>query len=275
MRIYSFSITIYLTLDAKIKRINVLLLQSIYCDKVILIMVVVIMNKTNSEKILNYCDYLSKIKISSFDNYRIINPYASNNKQIKLIITKFYNKFYNDNKKRRLILGSNPARRASAVTGVPFEDAIHLQQETGIFIDNFYINKSSSNFLYDVIKEYGGCDIFYNDFYMNFVFPLGIAKINSKGSEANCNYYEINKYDEKFRNFIIASIKEILKLNIDTSVCYCIGSGKNYEYLMNINKEYNFFKKIIPLEHPRFIMQYNLKNKDLYIKKYLDTLKEI
>ena len=110
------------------------------------------MNKTNSEKILKYCEKLSKTEINSFDNYKIINPYNDINKeQIKLITTKFYNKFYNDKNKRRLILGSNPARRASAVTGIPYEDAIHLQKETGIFIDSFYVNKSSSNFLYDVI----------------------------------------------------------------------------------------------------------------------------
>lgn len=230
------------------------------------------MNKTNSEKILKYCDNLSKLKIDSFENYKIINPYYNNKEQIKLITTKFYNKYYNDSNKRRLILGSNPARRATAVTGVPFEDAIHLQQETGIFIDNFYVNKSSSNFLYDVIEEYGGCDKFYSDFYMNFVFPLGIAKINSIGCESNCNYYEIKDFEKKLYLYIIESIKEILTFNIDTSVCYCIGSGKNYEFLLKINKEYKFFKKIIPLEHPRFIMQYNSKNKDLYLKKYLQAL---
>lgn len=190
-----------------------------------------------------------------------------------MITTKFYNKYYNDNNKRRLILGSNPARRATAVTGIPFEDAVHLQQETGIFINNFYINKSSSNFLYDVIKEYGGCDKFYNDFYMNFVFPLGIAKINSNNSESNCNYYKIKQFEKKLYQYIIESIKEILKFNIDTSICYCIDSGKNYEFLLKINKEHNFFKKIIPLEHPRFIMQYNLKSKDLYLKKYLNALR--
>lgn len=223
----------------------------------------------NSDKIIKYCEDLSNKDFKSFDNYKIINPY---NKQTKLITTKFYNKFYNDNNKRRVILGSNPARRASAITGVPFEDAVHLQKETGIFIDNFYINKSSSNFLYDVIEGYGGCDKFYKDFYMNFVFPLGIAKISEKGTESNCNYYEIKNYEEIFGDYIINSIKEILKFNIDTSVCYCIGSGKNYEYLLKINKKYNFFKEIIPLEHPRFIMQYNSKNKDIYLNKYLDAL---
>ncbi len=232
------------------------------------------MNETNSEKILTYCDNLAKIKIAPFDNYRIINPYSDSNKeQIKFITKKFYTKFYNDKNKRRLILGSNPARRASAVTGVPYEDAIHLQKETGIVIDKFYVNKSSSNFLYDVIDEYGGCEKFYSDFYMNFVFPLGIAKVGENGNEVNANYYDIKQFEERIEKYIIESIKEILQFNIDTSICYCIGTGKNYEYLTKINRKYNFFREIIPLEHPRFIMQYNSKNKDLYLKKYLDALK--
>lgn len=230
------------------------------------------MNEINSKKILKYCEKLSKINIDLFKNYRIINPYTENLEQVKVITTKFYNKYYNDNNKRRLILGSNPARRGTAVTGIPFEDATHLQQEIGIFINNFYVNKSSSNFLYDVIKEYGGCEKFYNDFYMNFVFPLGISKINSNNKEYNCNYYEFKQLEKKLYPHIIKSIKEILTFNIDTSICYCIGSGKNYEFLLKINSEYNFFEKIIPLEHPRFIMQYNSKNKDLYLKKYLNAL---
>ena len=32
--------------------------------------------------------------------------------------------------------------------------------------------------------------------------------------------------------FIVSSIKEQLTFNIDTSVCYCIGSGENYKFLL-------------------------------------------
>ena len=39
------------------------------------------------------------------------------------------------------------------------------------------------------------------------------------------------------------------------------------------NKKYHFFKEIIPLEHPRFIMQYNSKRKDEFIMKYLNALR--
>lgn len=231
---------------------------------------VINLDKLNSEKILDYCNCLSKIKIKSFKNYKIINPY--NNENIKIITKKFYTKYYNDNNKRRLILGSNPARRATISTGIPFEDANHLEKVIGIKIDNFHVLKASSDFLYDVINKYGGCDKFYNDFYMNFVFPFGIVKINEKNNETNCNYYEIKHFDSLLLDYIIDSIKEILKLNIDTSICYCIGSGKNYEILNKINNKYHFFNKIIPLEHPRFIMQYHSKDKEIYLKKYLDVL---
>jgi len=224
-----------------------------------------------SEKILKFDEKLSKTSLVIPEGFRIINPH--NNIKVKEITTKFYNKFYNDNKKRRMILGSSPARRGTAVTGVPYEDAAHLQKETGIFIDNFYVNKSSSNFLYDVIELYGGCEKFYKDFYMNFVCPLGIVRITQKNSEVNCNYYEYKNLKNSLYEFIINSIKEQLTFNIDTSVCYCIGSGENYKFLLEINEKYKFFKKIIPLEHPRFIMQYNSKNKDMYLEKYMNALK--
>ena len=101
---------------------------------------------TIAQKILKFDEKLSKTLLDIPEGFKIINPY--NNLKVKEITTKFYNKFYNDNNKRRIILGSSPARRGTALTGVPFEDAAHLQKETEIFIDNFYVNKSSSNFLY-------------------------------------------------------------------------------------------------------------------------------
>lgn len=109
-------------------------------------------------------------------------------------------------------MGSSPARRGTAITGVPYEDAAHLQNQTGIYIENFYVNKSSSNFLYDVIDLYGGPEKFYNDFYMNFICPLGIVKINSKGNEVNCNYYENKQLQNCLYDLIVTSLKNKLNL---------------------------------------------------------------
>lgn len=229
--------------------------------------------KTFAQKVIQFDENLSNISIELPEDFKIINPFNGDKKEsVHKIVTSFYKKFYNDRNNRRLILGSSPARRGTAVTGVPFEDAMHLQKETGIIIDKFYINKSSSGFLYEVIEKYGGCEKFYSDFYMNFVCPVGIVKINSKGKDVNCNYYDNKKLQEALYSLIINSIKAQIDFGIDTSVCYCIGSGKNYDFMTKINNKYHFFKKIIPLEHPRFIMQYNSKHKDEFLKKYLDAL---
>ncbi len=229
--------------------------------------------KTFSNNVLEFNKWLAHLSFDLFDNYRITNPFNGKNKEkIKEIINMFYHKYYNDTDKRYLILGSSPARKGTATTGIPFEDANHLYKETGIMIDNFYINKSSSNFLYDVIEQYGGCKQFYKDFFMSFICPLGITNINSKGNEVNINYYENKKLENMLYKFIVESLKKQISFGINTSICYCIGSGENFKFLTKINEQYKFFDKIVALEHPRFIMQYNSKNRDEYINKYLNAL---
>ncbi len=231
-------------------------------------------SKNFSDNVLTFNDWLSNVKIKLPNNYEFCNPFKGVNKsKISKISTLFYNKYYNDNNKRYLILGSSPARKGTAVTGIPFEDASHLYKETGIMIDNFYINKSSSNFLYDVMNQYGGCKEFYKDYYMNFVCPLGIVNVNDKGNIVNSNYYENKKLENTLYDFIVESLKMQISFGIDTSVCFCIGSGENFKFLTKINERYNLFDKIIALEHPRFIMQYNSKNKDKYLNKYMNALK--
>lgn len=229
--------------------------------------------KNFSNRVLEFNEWLANISLELFDNYSIRNPFDGKNKeQIKEITKTFYKKYYNDNNKRYLILGSSPARKGTATTGIPFEDASHLYKETGILIDDFYINKSSSNFLYDVMEQYGGCEKFYKDFFMSFVCPLGIVNVNSKGNEVNSNYYENKKLENVLYSFIVDSLKKQISLGIDTSICYCIGSGENFKFLTRINEKYHFFNKIIALEHPRFIMQYNSKDRNQYLSKYMMAL---
>ncbi len=226
-----------------------------------------------SDRVLEFNAWLANISFDLFDHYCIRNPFSGEDKEkIKEITSMFYQKYYHDNHKRCLILGSSPARRGTAVTGIPFEDASHLYQETGIMIDDFYIQKNSSNFLYDVMEQYGGCQKFYEDFYMNFVCPLGIVNVNSKGNEVNSNYYENKKLENMLYPFIVESLKKQISFGIDTSICYCIGSGENFKFLTKINDQYHFFNQIVALEHPRFIMQYHSKDRDQYLDKYLDAL---
>ena len=226
-----------------------------------------------SDKVLRFNDELSSVILNLPSEYSIINPFQSENKEkIKEITRIFYKKYYNDTNKRKLILGISPARKGSAVTGIPFEDANHLYELTGIKIDDFRVNQSSSDFLYQVMEQYGGCEKFYKNFFMSFICPLGIEKINDKGNAINCNYYENKKLESALYEFIVTSLKNQISFGIDTSICYSIGSGENFKFLQKINEQYHFFEKIVPLEHPRFIMQYNRKDKDKYLEKYVASL---
>ena len=232
-------------------------------------------SKTIAQKILAFNDALKSASINLPEKYRLIKPFAgANQQQIAQIIHRFYHRYYHDDKRRFMILGSSPARRGTALTGVPFEDVNHLQKDTGISIDAFGANKRSSSFLYEVMEEYGGRQNFYKQFYMSFVCPLGIEKINLKGNWINCNYYENAVLKKCLYLFIVDSLRRQIDFNIDTSVCFCIGSGENFKFLSNINNEYHFFDTIVPLEHPRFIMQYNADRKEEFIQKHVNTFRQ-
>ncbi|WP_424320611.1 uracil-DNA glycosylase family protein [Lacticaseibacillus chiayiensis] len=229
--------------------------------------------ETFANKVLAFNESLKHVSIDLPRNYRIVNPFSSAQKNaVNETVTAFYKKYFDDTKPRRLILGSSPARRGTAVTGVPFEDEDELKKETGITINEFRVNRGSSSFLYDVMDKYGGKDKFYKDFFLSFVCPLGLIKINEKGNEVNCNYYENRRLQQKLLPFIVNSLRFQIKFGVDTEVCYCIGSGENYKTLNKINQTEHFFKSIVPLEHPRYIMQYNFKNKDFYMGKYISAL---
>ncbi len=232
------------------------------------------MSETFAEQVLRFHDRLSREDIEFPQGFRMVNPYGGENQEkVKEVTTAFYKKYYGDTGTRRLILGCPPARRGTAVTGVPFEDAGHLEQVTGISMEKFYVSSASSDFLYDVMAEYGGCEKFYGDFYMSFVCPLGIVRVNEAGREVNCNYYEKKTLLETLRPFLLDSLRSQLEFGIDTSVCLCIGSGENVRFLRELNRAYRFFGEIVPLEHPRYIMQYHRTHRDAFLEKYRGALR--
>ncbi len=175
---------------------------------------------------------------------------------------------------RHIILGINPGRFGAGVTGIPFTDTKRLTEYCGISVDEMATHEQSSVFVYKVIKAYGGTEKFYSDFYINSVCPLGFTLKNDKGREVNYNYYDDVKLYNSVYDFICESISKQIKFGISTDVCFCMGNNKNFFYLSEINSNENFFKKIVPLEHPRFIVQYRLKRIDEYVDKYLKALAE-
>lgn len=206
------------------------------------------------------------------EGIRVMNPFTENPEALKLS-SAFYRKFYNDNKKRSLILGINPGRFGAGVTGIPFTDTKRLSGKCGLSIQGKDTHEPSSVFIYDLIDAYGGVKKFYSDFYINSPCPLGFVKITEKGKEVNFNYYDSNELLKTVYPFMIKSMESHISAGINTDTAFCLGTGKNYKVLKDMNEQHDFFNTLIPLEHPRYIMQYQSQQKTEYIEKYLDALR--
>ncbi len=196
----------------------------------------------------------------------VLHPYSD--KHITGFAEQFYSNYYNDHEKRVFIFGINPGRFGAGTTGIPFTDPIRLERECGIANDLKKLPELSSAFIYQLIHEYGGVNLFYSHFYITAVCPLGFTYANK-----NLNYYDDKQLYSACTPMIIESIDKQLVFGADRNYCFCLGEGKNFDCLDELNKEHTFFKKIIPLPHPRWIMQYRRKYVSLFIQKYLDAFK--
>lgn len=202
------------------------------------------------------------------EGIQIMEPYSSSS-DVWQICVSFYQKYYNDAAPRKLILGINPGRLGAGSTGVPFTDTKRLNEACGIEFTKFVTHEPSAVFMYEMMEAFGGVDNFYKQFYINSVFPLGFVKKDG-ARIVNYNYYDSKALLQTVESFIIENIHKQIEISGGLKVCYCIGSGKNYSYLSKLNERFNYFDEIIPLEHPRFIMQYKSKEKTKYIDDYLE-----
>jgi len=202
----------------------------------------------------------------------VLNPFVEN-KNALTVSSEFYKKYYDDNRTRKLILGINPGRHGAGITGIPFTDTKRLEAFCDLTIPEVSTHEISSVFVYEFIEKYGGAKQFYQDYYINSISPLGFVIKDKKGKEKNYNYYDSKALTDAVIPFIIKTLKQQISFGIDTDTCYCLGTGKNYKFLLALNAKHKFFNKVIPLEHPRYIMQYKSKQKQFYIDKYYDALK--
>lgn len=230
------------------------------------------MNDTFAERVIDFNRNL-RLDIKLPDGIRVMNPFAENPAALETS-SQFYRRFYNDNRKRILILGINPGRFGAGVTGVPFTDTKRLKDKCGLEIEGVSTNELSSVFIYEVIDAWGGAAGFYSDFYINSPSPLGYVFVNKRGREVNFNYYDSKILTDTLKPFMVDSIRKHIAAGTRTDIACCLGTGRNFKYLSELNREFSFFDRLVPLEHPRFIMQYKLKYKDDYKEKYLRTLRE-
>ena len=192
----------------------------------------------------------------------VMNPYHE--ESTINIVEKFYKKYYSDNKERKICFGINPGRFGAGLTGIPFTDPEQLVKSCGISNEFTKKTELSSAFIYKMIDDYGGPCSFYSDYFISAVSPLGYIK-----NGINLNYYDIKGYQSIFDDYVKLQIEQQLKMDINRNKAYSIGKGKNIKYLNYLNERYGFFKEIVPLPHPRWIMQYQRKKIQLFINKYL------
>lgn len=219
---------------------------------------------TFAERVINFYSNL-KLEEKLPKGIEVMNPYV--NDGVMDVCADFYNKYYDDSKGRVLIVGINPGRFGAGITGIPFTDPVILNNECGIKNDFDKRGEISSEFIYKLINTMGGPDHFYKLFYIGSVSPLGFVKEGK-----NFNYYDSKELNKAVKPFIIANLVKQIGLGIKSRKCYCLGQGKNFEYLKMLNLELKLFDEIIPLPHPRWIMQYRRKKIDEIILDIVDKL---
>lgn len=183
------------------------------------------------------------------------------------LVKQFYTKYYNDNNPRKLLLGINPGRFGAGETGINFTAAKQLTNNCGIEHHLVMRSELSAEFIYEVVERYGGPEAFFGKFFLGSLSPLGFIQ-NGK----NINYYDDRALQTALTPYIVDAIKQQVTFNAEREQCICIGEGKNLQFLTKLNNEHGFFKQIVSLPHPRFILQYKRKLKEEYVKKYLEVL---
>lgn len=215
-------------------------------------------------------DFYASLKAPSElpDGVEVLHPQAS--PEAMQVVKEFYTKYYSDDRPRQLLLGINPGRFGAGTTGVNFTAPRQLTDYCGIAHPFRQGSELSAEFIYEMIAAYGGPDKFYGRFFIGAVSPLGFVK-----DGINLNYYDDRALAAQLRPWIVETIRQQLSFLRAGRSCICIGGEKNYKYFSAINREHHFFDHILPLAHPRFIMQYRRKQKESYVAEYLDALEKI
>lgn len=186
---------------------------------------------------------------------------------IQSFMDQFYSKYYSDKKNRTFLFGINPGRLGAGITGIPFTDPVFL--ESNCKIKNALPRKHelSSIFMYEMIAALGGPLKFYRKYYISSVCPLGFTKEGK-----NYNYYDDDKLFKAVYDHITQAVNYQTSQFCNKEVAYSIGKGQNFKFFKHLNEKYKWFDEIIPLPHPRWVMQYKLKSKAIYIDEYVSKL---
>jgi hypothetical protein len=197
--------------------------------------------------------------------FSIMDPFAQ--PEVQRVATAFYTRFYSDDRTRLCLFGINPGRFGGGITGIPFTDPWALREKCGIASTLTGQRELSADFIYQMIDRYGGAETFWQDCYVGAVFPFALIR-----GDKNINYYDDRALQIELTPYIVKSLHHQIAFGARRDVAIVIGTGKNHDFLSRLNAEHHFFDRLVPIDHPRFIMQYRRKRLEDYLDQYVTTI---
>ena len=91
----------------------------------------------------------------------------------------------------------------------------------------------------------------------------------------NYNYYDDKALQKAVEPHIIHNITTHIDYGCNQKVAFCMGQGKNYKYFKNLNDREKFFEEVIPLPHPRWVMQYRRKHMDEFVLTFVEKFQSV
>ena len=196
--------------------------------------------------------------------------YPFDNEETQRIMQAFFKKYYDDTKPRTYLIGINPSRLGSGITGIGFADEYHLDKYCDISNSFDKRVEISAAFMFEVMEAYGGVEKFYKDFFFTTVMPLGLLK-----NDKNYNYYDDLETQTALEPFIEETLIKQMSFPQAKPSIICVGQGKNLKYLKAFNDKHQIFESIEVVPHPRWVMQYKRKEKQKYIDAYLEAFERM
>jgi hypothetical protein len=220
--------------------------------------------QTTGHQIIQFYEGLDLVLPANL-GVEVMNPYK--NEEVQSICTTFYNRYFDDFDSRIFIIAINPGRFGAGVTGLPFTDPTVLEETLGIQNSFPKRKELSAIFIYELIEWMGGVEYFYKNFFFGNVSPLGFTQ-NGK----NLNYYDNKPLQYEITPWIIEQLNYQIQNWGRRDVAFSLGKGDNYTFIQQLNKKYGWFEKILPLPHPRWVMQYKLGQKTAFLQDVAATL---
>jgi hypothetical protein len=220
--------------------------------------------QTTGHQIIQFYEGLDLVLPANL-GVEVMNPYK--NEEVQSICTTFYNRYFDDFDSRIFIIAINPGRFGAGVTGLPFTDPTILKDRLGIQNSFPKRKELSAIFIYELIEWMGGVEYFYKNFFFGNVSPLGFTQ-NGK----NLNYYDDKPLQYEITPWIIEQLNYQIQNWGRRDVAFSLGKGDNYTFIQQLNKKYGWFEKILPLPHPRWVMQYKLRQKTAFLQDVAATL---